>query len=232
MVLLMGVRDEELTQKIIALDSTTPLQAVVNVCRAHEATRTATSAIRAPTASIAKISKYRQDKGRNHQPTSTPSNTSKACQSCNKSHNSAKCPAATSTCKNCGRKGHWARTPKCPALKVTCHYCTKTGHYDKCCRKKTGDTKADKSNATPPSSTTTNVCKLIRIHHLHPYQLLCLIRTRLTRSVSSQTQVRRSVCWVLNTLHIFRLTGVISYLLQRPRPSPQMGRRCRRPWAH
>ena len=160
MVLLMGVRDEELTQKIIALDSTTPLQAVVNVCRAHEATRTATSAIRAPTASIAKISKYRQDKGRNHQPTLTPSNTSKACQSCNKSHNSAKCPAATSTCKNCGRKGHWARTPKCPALKVTCHYCTKTGHYDKCCRKKTGDTKADKSNATPPSSTTTNVRKV------------------------------------------------------------------------
>ncbi|KAK4313087.1 hypothetical protein Pmani_015541 [Petrolisthes manimaculis] len=52
MVILMGVCDEELVQKLLSLDTTPSLQDIVNTCRAYEATRSATSAIRAPSYQI------------------------------------------------------------------------------------------------------------------------------------------------------------------------------------
>ena len=44
----MGVRDEELVQKLISLDTTASLQDVINTCRSYEATRKAISAILIP----------------------------------------------------------------------------------------------------------------------------------------------------------------------------------------
>lgn len=44
------------------------------------------------------------------------------------------CPASQSTCGNCGRQGHWVRTPRCPAVKIKCRLCHRMGHYEKCCR--------------------------------------------------------------------------------------------------
>ena len=155
MIILMGVRDEELTQKLISLDTTASLQDVVNACRSHEANKKATSAIRASSSRLCALSTYKKQKGRGKGGNSTPPYPQEPpCQSCARKHSSAdKCPAADGTCNDCGRKGHWAQTPKCPAITVQCKYCSRMGHYDKCCKKKKKDAKqgnSSSSSAIPP----------------------------------------------------------------------------------
>lgn len=155
----MGVRDEELTQKLIALDAAAPLATMVNECRSYEATRTATNAIRAPPSKLCAMSAYKKTKRHGSKDATahpTP-NRDSSCLSCTRKHGSAdKCPATDSVCGNCSGKGHWRRTPKCPANKATCRHCGRVGHYDKCCRQKMSAKQGGPPNATPPSNKSSS----------------------------------------------------------------------------
>ena len=164
MIILMGVRDEELTQKLIALDTKASLATMVNECCSYEATRTATTAIRAPPSKLCAVSAYRKAKGRGSKGTTSqpPPSKDASCPFCNKKHGSAdKCPATDSVCKNCGRKGHWGKTPKCPANKATCKHCGRVGHYNKCCRQQKDNKQDDSPNATPASSKSSSCRKVV-----------------------------------------------------------------------
>ena len=154
MIILMGVRDEELVQKLISLDTTASLQDVVNTCRSYEAARKATSDIRSPGPRMYATSTYKKQKGYEKAAASiSSSKPPDPCQSCARLHaSSAKCPAVDSTCKNCGRKGHWARTQKCPAATAQCRACSRIGHFDKCCR---SGGKAATQRSSPNDNTTT-----------------------------------------------------------------------------
>ena len=154
MVLLMGVRDEDLVQRLIALDSSATLQEFVTCCRSYEAARATASAIHSSPSQMCAVSAYkRQKRSEKTRPPQTnaptthrdksPQHAAAPCQSCSRQHGQSRCPATDATCLNCGRKGHWAKTAKCPAKNVQCRYCTITGHYDKCCRKKARDTGRD-----------------------------------------------------------------------------------------
>ncbi|KAK4314445.1 hypothetical protein Pmani_014254 [Petrolisthes manimaculis] len=137
MAILMGVCDEELVQKLLSLDTTPSLQDIVNTCRAYEATRSATSAIRAPSSQINAVSTYRRNKQRDQSSAIQQSSASVAAyRNCGREHDKGKCSAADKTCGNCGRHGHFTRSPACPATNVQCHNCKRVGHYDRCCRSK------------------------------------------------------------------------------------------------
>ena len=109
--ILMGVQDEELTQKLIALDTSSSLQDVLTECRSHEATRSATSALRAP-ASARALSQYKKGKKATHNQkidsSTTTTQSRPTCDTCGRQHGSQACRANTDLCRGCGRKGHWA----------------------------------------------------------------------------------------------------------------------------
>ncbi|XP_068222164.1 uncharacterized protein [Palaemon carinicauda] len=163
MIILMGIRDGELVQKLISLEATASLQEVVNTCRSYEAARKATSAIRAPTSQLRVVSTYKKQKGggKNHSSTPPPK-PANPCQCCARTHHSSEiCPALESSCKNCGRRGHWDRTPKCPANAAQCRVCNRVGHYDKYCKTKRNDSTqgGSSSDKATPSSGKSKVLK-------------------------------------------------------------------------
>ncbi|XP_068227654.1 uncharacterized protein [Palaemon carinicauda] len=114
MIILMGIRDAELVQKLIALDANSPLQDFVTACRSYEAAKTATSAICGPPSQVCAVSAYRRSKKSSGKPPPSPKSSKPAvlCQYCARQHEPDKCPAANSTCKNCDHVGHWSRTLK------------------------------------------------------------------------------------------------------------------------
>lgn len=130
-VILMGVRDNELVERLIALEPTSTLDVFVEKCYAYEATRTTASAISAPPANVRATSRYKQDKAKLHKSTVKPPDS--PCNSCGRLHKDQRCPAAESVCNDCGKKGHWAKTVRCPAKKATCRICAQAGHFDQCC---------------------------------------------------------------------------------------------------
>ena len=133
-VILMGLRDEELVQKLILLD-TAALQDVVTTCRSFEAAKTASSAICTPSTAVRGISQYKKVKKKTLKTSSTPSKapSNDRCPSCGWQHDKEKCPAANAQCLICDRKGHWPHTTQCPAKGAQCKLCDRYGHYDKCC---------------------------------------------------------------------------------------------------
>lgn len=164
MVILMGIRDEELIQRLISLDGSAPLQDVVNLCRPYEATQTTASAIHASPWQMCAVSSYKQQKRwKRAQTTATPGlkgnpasqqSSGQPCVSCGCKHSPSKCPASEATCSNCGYKGYWAKKQKCPTKSVQCRYCRKMGHYDKCCR-----SKMNAATALPPFTPATRTVK-------------------------------------------------------------------------
>lgn len=62
MVILMGVRDEELIQRLISLDASALLQDIVNHCRSYESTHTTASAIHAFPSQMYVVSSYKHQK--------------------------------------------------------------------------------------------------------------------------------------------------------------------------
>ena len=61
MVILMGVRDQELVQRLISLDTAASLQEFVTCCRSFEAARTTASAIHASPSQLRIISSYKKN---------------------------------------------------------------------------------------------------------------------------------------------------------------------------
>ncbi|XP_064083050.1 uncharacterized protein LOC135199066 [Macrobrachium nipponense] len=155
MIILMGIRDADLVQKLIALDVNSSLQDFITTCRSYEAAKTATSAIRAPTNQLCAVSAYKRSKKSSgkHPPSPKPSNPATWCQYCAHQHDQDKCPAANSTCKSCDRVGHWSRTMKCPASKVQCCLCHRIGHFDKCCRENKKNLRQDRSSSNSGASS-------------------------------------------------------------------------------
>ena len=173
MILLMGVRDEDLLQKLLTLDATSSLTDFVTCCRSYEATREVASAIHSSPSQVHAVSTYKknqrqQKKASPTQPTVPPVSAPDSCRSCQRQHGSAKCPAADSKCPNCGFQGHWAKTPRCPATKASCNACSKQGHFAKCCRstKKPPSSGQDVSSqpdvsSTSPSPKNDNRCRRV-----------------------------------------------------------------------
>lgn len=133
-VILMGVSDQELIQELIGIIPTNSLDKVVQHCYAYEAAKRTATAITCPSKSASAVSKYKKDKNarQRSQGSSTPS--ASACDCCRSPHDKGQCPAANTTCNNCGRKGHLPRTQRCPADSATFRNCGKLGHYDQFCR--------------------------------------------------------------------------------------------------
>ena len=139
--ILTGVQDEELVQKIIALDASATLNDVVTLCRSYEATRTTASALRASPA-VRAVSQYRKGKKTDHRTNAetkgearpaTPTLPS-SCSNCGRRHGSKGCPATEALCRGCGTKGHWSHTSVCSAKTVQCKACSRYGHFERLCR--------------------------------------------------------------------------------------------------
>jgi len=135
----MGVRDQELVQKLISLSSNASLQDVATCCRSYEATQTTASAIHASPSQMCAVSSYKKQSRleKNKRPltsgrtgSSTQQSSGDPNPSCGCVHGPSDCPTHNSTCCNCGHKGHWARRKKCPvkaahATPLSCpHICT------------------------------------------------------------------------------------------------------------
>ncbi|XP_069994141.1 uncharacterized protein [Penaeus vannamei] len=146
MILLMGVREEELVQRLVSLDSQASLDDFVTCCRTFESSRAAASAIVAAPSQLNILSSYKRNQ-RRQKMTATTKHTPQHCQSppltkdspascrsCTRQHAVGHCPVKDSTCSNCGYKGHWHRTPRCPANDSECTTCHKQGHFAKCCK--------------------------------------------------------------------------------------------------
>lgn len=167
MVILMGVRDQELVQRLISLNATDSLQTFLTCCRSYEAARTTASAIKAsPSQQLSALSAYKKGQKQqtatsSHRSPTPQSSTNSSCQSCHRKHALGKCPAVNSTCTNCGRKGHWAKTPKCLAKDAQCRACNRTGHFERFCRssqpkERDHHSSSSTGRASPPPKKTSN----------------------------------------------------------------------------
>ncbi|KAK8397129.1 hypothetical protein O3P69_004665 [Scylla paramamosain] len=138
-VILMGVRDDELIQRLISLEDKCSLQEMVTACRSYEAARCATSDIRAQPTQVRALTQHQKSKKQKNldkqPPQQSTAKTAELCQCCARYHETGACPAAQVTCRNCGRQGHFASTVKCPASKAQCRLCSRIGHFDSCCKK-------------------------------------------------------------------------------------------------
>ncbi|XP_037779411.1 uncharacterized protein LOC119575951 [Penaeus monodon] len=132
--ILIGIRDEELTQKLIQMDCSATLQDVLEKCRDKKA-------------ALKQKSKMRP---------SSPM-PSKVCNCCGCQHEKGLCRATTSTCRACGKKGHWHSTAKCPARNARCKICNRQGHYDYCCPKKRKAKKAKEEDTNQNLNVVSSV---------------------------------------------------------------------------
>lgn len=163
MIILMGLRDSDLVQKLLSLDPSLPLQSVMNACHAHEAARRTTSAINNPQQQVKAVSAYQKQKRQKNrdQQQDSPNNSSAAtrlCYSCLSQHEPGQCPARSFTCTNCGKQGHKQQSVRCPAWKVQCRLCARAGHFEKCCRassKKKNGGQMSKGRNSQRTGTTT-----------------------------------------------------------------------------
>ena len=223
MIILMGVRDEELVQKLISLDTTASLQDVVNTCRSYEATRKATSAIRAPPSQLCATSTYKKQKGHKKTAAVTPSSKPVVlCQCCARPHGpSDKCPAAESSCNNCGRRGHYSRTQKCPAVTVQCQSCSRMGHYEKFCNLKNRAQRSHHSDSTtlPSQKGKKSSCCRVGSTACQTSQPICVLLSY--EGVTSKFHMLPDTgadISVVGSQHL--------YILQIPRSSLHLQQRC------
>ena len=168
-LITLGIRDEELVRKVVALPNGSSLQEVIKTCESFEAASSASSAIRSSdTSKSCAVSAYKREKKKtpgkrsSHPPTDTSPST--LCKCCGRSHSAGKCPAVDATCHNCDRRGHYARTPKCPALNAQCRKCQRVGHYDKCCKSAQNSSQVSQhKQKKDPRKTSHSGCRLVRV---------------------------------------------------------------------
>ncbi|ROT75198.1 putative uncharacterized protein K02A2.6-like [Penaeus vannamei] len=178
MILLMGVKDEELVQRLISMHTDASLQEMVTCCRSFEATKDAASAIHSSPSQLCAVSSYKRKQRDKTTRSSAPRSQNKpsspnadSCRSCNRRHDTGKCPAKEAICMNCGRRGHWPRTARCPAKDVTCNSCHKMRHFAKVCR----SGKSDYSKG-PVSRPKYKNCRRVSADSKTP-QPVCILLT-------------------------------------------------------
>ncbi|KAK7086164.1 hypothetical protein SK128_010831, partial [Halocaridina rubra] len=120
MMIQMRVRDQDLVQHLISLDAAASLHTFVTYCRSFEVAYASASAIYTFTSQLHDFFAYKKEQQWQRmadflQLPQTQSLSIYSCQSSNHRHGPRRCPAANSTCTNCGCKSHWARTRRCPA---------------------------------------------------------------------------------------------------------------------
>lgn len=132
MILLMGMYEKELVQRLVSLDNHSSLDDFVTCCRSFESSRaTASDIFAAPSQLI--LSSFDKRNQRRQMMTVTTKYTpqrcqspplikdlSASCRSCTYQHAMGHCPAKDSTCPNYGYKAHWHCTPRCPAKDSMC----------------------------------------------------------------------------------------------------------------
>ncbi|XP_064088413.1 uncharacterized protein LOC135202891 [Macrobrachium nipponense] len=165
--ILVGIRNEELTKKLISMPTTATLEEVKLTCRAFEAAKKTTTELKAPQTSVRAVSNYKKQKmvaAKQPQPKKSYSQEknpsfSSRCKNCGQQHHSDTCKAASHKCRNCAKTGHFPYTAACPALAKECRVCYKFGHYDVCCAQKKSkgtreskDLKENKLNTVKTSS--------------------------------------------------------------------------------
>ena len=111
-----GLSDEDTVKRLLE-DPDLNLQKTVDICRASENARMTCADIRAPTASVSRMSAYRRARSgsRGARPEDQPSGRPAAppgarCRRCGRGAHAdpAACRAASATCNSCGRRGHYA----------------------------------------------------------------------------------------------------------------------------
>ncbi|KAK7078602.1 hypothetical protein SK128_000654 [Halocaridina rubra] len=151
MVVLMGIRDKELIQYLISIDSRALLQNVVNCCCLYEATQSTTSTNHSSPSQLCTISSYKRNKCQTKKDTSYWTSASGHRKEMPNSHPTSVDPArfvdidmakgSATLMRACSHQGHWGNAIK----NAQCHFRSKTGHYDKCCQTRMKDNGKDGS---------------------------------------------------------------------------------------
>ncbi|XP_068210313.1 uncharacterized protein [Palaemon carinicauda] len=130
MVILTGVRDEELIQHLIPLQPLSALAEFVTCCRSYESTSATVSAFASSPNQVNAVSTYKKNQHlhkrtyhRSPDQRSHQSHNNDPYQYSSRKHDSGQCPATSASCNNCGRTGHWPLTQKCPAKEAQCNTC-------------------------------------------------------------------------------------------------------------
>ncbi len=167
LTVIIGVREPEVTEKLLRMPENTTLEEVATKARAIMASKTDQSAITKgikPTANRIQVVDRPppQHRGRGRKPN----------------------PVVPGGCSKCGHPQHPPGTP-CPAVGKYCMNCGTVGHYSRTCPKKTpgrGAPTAAATEATRPCQTTDAT---------HPYQTTDAI-TPYTRPTTNSATARRA----------------------------------------
>ncbi|ROT69962.1 hypothetical protein C7M84_011804, partial [Penaeus vannamei] len=162
MIILTGIRDEELIQKLICLPSHSSLQDMVNACRSFEATRSATSAIRALPNQVCAVSANQKKEGGNTRQTLLRRlrihrvHVSFAHDGMIQGNALPLTAFATTVVVMVIGQGHPSVLPS-----VQCNFCNRMGHYEKCCKQKKRENQKSK---TPRSDDTAHLRPIVRVN--------------------------------------------------------------------
>lgn len=126
-VILSGVQNKELVQKIIGLNASSSLTDVVTLCRSYEAARSAASSC---ATSGTRSLPVQQTKA---EARSVAFLSTSSCGDCDKLPYGFKgYPATEASCRGCGETGHWSHTERCSGRNdAQCNACGCYGYFEK-----------------------------------------------------------------------------------------------------
>ena len=144
---LIGVRDEEVKQRLLELKSDATLDQVITVCRSREAAEVTTQELRPSQPTARAVSAYKKQK---HPNKHRNANGKKTEPQVNKNRSERQVN------DRCGRCGYTHPKDKCPAIGEECRKCSKVGHFASCCMSKdtTNTTTGNRGNAMAVTGAT------------------------------------------------------------------------------
>ena len=144
---LIGVRDEEVKQRLLELKSDATLDQVITVCRSREAAEVTTQELRPSQPTARAVSAYKKQK---HPKKHRNANGKKTEPQVNKNRSERQVN------DRCGRCGYTHPMDKCPAIGEECRKCSKVGHFASCCMSKdtTKTTTGNRGNAMAVTGAT------------------------------------------------------------------------------
>ena len=144
---LIGVRDEEVKQRLLELKSDATLDQVITVCRSREAAEVTTQELRPSQPTARAVSAYKKQK---HPKKHRNANGKKTEPQVNKNRSERQVN------DRCGRCGYTHPKDKCPAIGEECRKCSKVGHFASCCMSKdtTNTTTGNRGNVMAVTGAT------------------------------------------------------------------------------